>query len=223
MSYEQVLKLRTKMLGALLREARQNAGKSIKESAELIGTSPSTYSSYEHGRKAVSLPELEVIAFHLDTPLKGFISPGIQQESEKKPFDPVRIISLRQKMIGASLRKRRNEMDLTIRELADITGVSEYRIGAYERGERPVPLPELEILLHELDQSVEDYIDEDGPVGKWIQEQSAIRHLLAMPKDLREFVVNPENEAHLRMAQRLSSLSADRLRQIAESLLDLAL
>jgi hypothetical protein len=44
-----------------------------------------------------------------------------------------------------------------------------------------------------------------------------------MPKDLREFVVNPENKAHLRMAQRLSGLSTDRLRQIAESLLDLAL
>lgn len=223
MSYQQVIKLRTKMLGAMLREVRQKSGKSIKDSADLIGTSPSTFSSYEHGRKAISLPELEVFAFRIDHPLKEFISPRTEREEEEASFNADALITLRQKMIGASLRQRRKELDLTIRELSEATGVSEYSIGSYERGERAIPLPELEILLHELDQSVEDYVDRDGPIGRWIAERRACRQVLALPKDLREFIADPDNEAHLRMAQRLSELSTDRLRQIAESLLDLAL
>jgi transcriptional regulator with XRE-family HTH domain len=223
MSYQQVLKLRTKMLGAMLREARQRSGKSIKDSAGLIGTSPSTFSSYEHGRKAISLPELEVFAFRIDQPLMKFIAPRGELIEKKATFNASALITLRQKMIGASLRQRRKESDLTIRELSEATGVSEYAIGSYERGERPIPLPELEILLQELGQSVEDYVDQDGPIGRWIAERRACRRVLELPKDLREFITDQENEAHLRMAQRLSELSADRLRQIAESLLDLAL
>ncbi|MFP3854559.1 MAG: helix-turn-helix domain-containing protein, partial [Anaerolineales bacterium] len=63
MTENQALSLRTKMLGALVREARMEAGKSIRDSAEMLGISPSTFSSYEHGRQGISLPELEILCF----------------------------------------------------------------------------------------------------------------------------------------------------------------
>jgi transcriptional regulator with XRE-family HTH domain len=68
--------LRAKMLGALMREVRTENGKSLTEIAELLGISTSTLSSYEHGRKSISLPELEVLAYHLDSPLGLFLNPS---------------------------------------------------------------------------------------------------------------------------------------------------
>ena len=57
------LKIRTKKLGVLLRDARLSCGKSMKDCGEAIGISNSRIGSFERGEKAPSLPELEALAF----------------------------------------------------------------------------------------------------------------------------------------------------------------
>ena len=223
MTDQPTLILRTKMLGAMLREARLKANMSLKEVATKIGSTSGAVSSYEHGRKGISLPELELFAYHLDIPLEHFITGSTIYTEQKTEFDPTTMVSLRQRMVGALLRKHRTEAEMSIRALADAVGLPSKRLSLYERGDRPIPLPELERLVKVLGQSLDDYLDREGPVGEWASNTQAFANLLQLPSDLREFLSTPENQSYLRAAKHISELSVEKLRALAESLLDLTL
>ena len=64
--------LRAKIIGALIRDARLAAQKTIDECAGIVGVSEQDFEAYELGSKAISLPELEAIAYHLQVPLDHF-------------------------------------------------------------------------------------------------------------------------------------------------------
>jgi hypothetical protein len=68
---------------------------------------------------------------------------------------------------------------------------------------------------------VEELFDQSGPVGQWMSEQKAIRDFLKLPADLRAFASQPVNIPYLELARKLSTLSTDRLRSVAEGLLDI--
>jgi len=72
-------------------------------------------------------------------------------------------------------------------------------------------------------QELEDYVDTEGPVGEWVKTKRAFEHFQAMPLDVREFIFLPENEPYLRLAQQLREISVEKLRTLAEALLDLTL
>jgi transcriptional regulator with XRE-family HTH domain len=211
MRIKQARFLRAKMLGALMREARLEAGKSLKETAELIGTGSSTLSSFEHGRKSISLPELEILAYHLGVPIRHFISPSPDELEEERELHPEIMVALRQRMIGAMLRKHRNEKDLSIRQLAERVEMPPSRLSAYERGERPISIPDLESLVEALDLSIEDFMNQEGPVGEWHQNQRAFEWFEKLPADLRDFFSQPGNEPYLRVAARLKALDLEKL------------
>lgn len=218
MSTKQARFLRAKMLGALMREARLNAGKSLKETAALIGIGSSTLSSYEHGRKSISLPELELLAFHLDLPLRHFLSPSTDTLEEERDIKPQIMIMLRQRMIGAMLRKARNEKDLSIRQLAEMIEMPPSRLSAFERGERPIPIPDLESLLNFLDRPMDEFMNHEGPVGAWHRNQRAFEHFSELPEDLRRFFLQPVNRPYLEIASRLSGLEIDKLESVLEAI-----
>jgi len=44
-----------------------------------------------------------------------------------------------------------------------------------------------------------------------------------LPPDLQEFVLKPSNALYLKIAKQLSVLSADTLREVAETILDITL
>jgi len=213
--------LRAKMLGALMREKRLETGKSLKDMAKLIGTTTSTLSSYEHGRKSISLPELELLAFNLDTPLRYFLSPSADDVGEDYKFDPVIMVTLRQRMIGAMLRKRRLEQGMSIRELAATVDMPTSRVSNYEHGVRPIPIPDLESLVNALQQSLDVLIDHEGPIGNWHMTQQAFERFCELPVDLRAFFSTPEKESYLKMAERLSKLDLHALQRVARALDDL--
>jgi transcriptional regulator with XRE-family HTH domain len=220
MTDQQSLSLRSKMLGAMLREARLDSGKSIRESAELLGISPSTMSSYEHGRKSVSLPELEVLAYTFDVPVRAFWSQDIPVVDSRPALDAAGAIPLRNRMIGVLLRLQRQEAELTQAELAERTGLPASRISAYERGKRSVPLPELEVLAASLGHQVEDYQDMDGPIGRWARRNRAFESFSGLPVALQTFVSDSHNQRFLDLAMNLSQLPSDRLRSISRALQD---
>lgn len=214
------LMLKTKMLGALLREARKTAGKSLKETAALLGIGTSTLTSYELGKKGISLPELEQLAFHFDVPLESFLS-GRPARAQKSPgFKPEVIITFRQKMLGALLRKHRQEAELSMAELGRRTGISPGRISGFERGKRPIPVPELELLAEQLGHQMNEYIDTEGqgPVADWFRDQRAYESFRAMPQDIRNFLFHEESQGVIRLAMRLREVSVEKLRDLARLL-----
>ena len=216
------LLLRKKLLGAMLRRARVSAGKNLSETATQMGTTGNTLSSYEHGRKAASLPELELFAYHLDIPVSPLLDPSPETADERAVVDSPMFRKLRDRAIGDSLRERRKEVGLTIRQLAERAEMPTKRITAYELGRRSIPLPDLETLAAALGRSVESFLETDGPVGEWMAGRDASDHVRAFPSEVREFLSQPENQRYILLAMHLSQLPPERLRSVAESLLEIA-
>ena len=217
--------LRTKKLGVLIRDARMAARRNIDECAKAIGVTKGIFRAYEEGRRSPSLPELEILVYYLNLPIDHFWGKSSisSEASPTEPIDLPQLAELRQRMIGALLRQERNHASLSIKALTQETGISGARIKAYELGERPIPLPELESLLNALGSRIETFFDQSGPVGKWMTDQKSIQQFLELPKELQTFVCQPVNRPYLELALKLSSMSTDKLRSVAEGLLDITL
>jgi transcriptional regulator with XRE-family HTH domain len=222
--HEAALLMRGKILGVLLKDARLAAGKSVKECADVLGCSTRVYMAYELGDKSPSLPELEILAFYLDTPLSHFWDSQTLSESKRQDrsqLPAAALTSLRDRIIGAQLRQARTATRIKLKELASELGLPPGRLSAYELGQKPIPLPELEAVAARLGVNLEDLFETQGPVGDWDSTQRAFERFRRLPPELRAFVSQPLNESYLRLAHRLSQLPADKLRGIAESLLDI--
>jgi transcriptional regulator with XRE-family HTH domain len=215
--------IRTKKLGILIRDARLTARRSVQECAEAIGVRKSIFRSFEEGVRSPSLPELEALVFYLDMSLDHFWGKEIKSTapSPHQRVDLPKLLTLRQRKIGALLRQERMNASISIRNLAAKAGIASSRIKAYELGERPIPLPELELLIATLGGRIESFFDRHGPVGQWMLGEEAVQHFLEMPSELREFVARPVNRPYLELAMKLSNMSRDKLRSVAEDLLDI--
>ena len=225
MSLQVQIALRTRKLGVLIRDARMVARKTGTEVAAAMGISPALFRAYEEGRKAPSLPELEVLAYYLNQPIQHFWSaealsdddPGTEQVNVSQ------LVPLRQRIIGALLRQKRLQASISLQALATDTGISQSHLKAYELGEHAIPVPELEAILAIVGGTVEAYFDQNGPIGTWMNDQAAIQEFLKLSPEIRAFVCTPVNHPYLDLARNLSQLSTDRLRAVAEALLDITL
>lgn len=217
--------LRKKKLGVLIMDARLATGRTVAECAHVLGTSQQTFQAYEQGDESPSLPELETLAYFFNIPVSHFsgstaISNGAQQAKKEKLH---RVIDIRQRIVGTLLRRAREEKNLTIDVLSKRTGVPAEDIEQYEMGEQPIPIPILEVLAGKLGRAVSEFQDTHGPVGAWMREQRTLQQVAAMPEDLQNFVFKPINRPYLEIAKRLSEIEVDRLRAVAEGLLEITL
>lgn len=217
--------IRSKKLGILIRDARRAARRSVEECAEAMGIRKILFCAYEEGIRAPSLPELETLIYFLDLPMDHFW--GKQAKSEQtspyKNLDLQRLLAVRQRKIGALLRQERMNASISLRNLEHATNIPSERIEAYELGERPIPLPELELLVRTLGGRIETFFDRSSPIGQWMSNEEAIQHFLEMPVELRQFVTLAVNRPYLEVARKLSAMSKEKLRAVAEDLLEITL
>jgi transcriptional regulator with XRE-family HTH domain len=215
--------IRTKKLGVLIRDARLSARRSVQECAEAISVRKSLFKAYEEGIRSPSLPELEALVFYLDLPLDHFWSKEIKSAATSpiQNIDLPKLLAIRQRKIGALLRQERMNASISIRNLAGKTGITSSRIKAYELGESPIPLPELEVLVATLGGRIESFFDHSGPIGHWMESEETVQEFLKLPLELRQFVSAPVNRPYLELAMKLSNMSRDKLRSVAEDLLDI--
>jgi transcriptional regulator with XRE-family HTH domain len=126
-------------------------------------------------------------------------------------------------VIGGLINKGRVEAELSIDDLAQSAGIPAASLQSYEQGDIPIPLPELEILALVLNNSIAGFEDEQGPAGSWFAEQRNTSEFIGLPQELQEFVSKPINRPYLELAVRLSELKVERLRALAEGLLEITL
>lgn len=223
MSIQAQASIRTKKLGILIRDARLAARRGIPECAKAIGVTNGIFRAYEEGRRAPSLPEMEVLAYFLDMPFRRFWSKEAVSD-DMSPTESLNLpvlVGVRQRMIGALLRQARLKASISPKALSEQSGTSTSRIRAYELGERSIPLPELEGLITLLNGQIESLFDQTGPVGQWLSQQQAIQDFKKLPPELQDFVCKPVNRPYLDLALKLSELSTEKLRSVAENLLDI--
>jgi len=215
--------LRNKIIGVLLRDARLRAGKTLQDCAAVLDCSPGTVTQFELGRKPLSLPQLEILAYFLDVPLSYFLGDEGLPAEEQQPLPSFAdIMDARRRIIGVLLRQRRLEAGNSQKECAELLGCSTNRISQYEFGQRDVSIPELEALANFLSIPLERFFDETAAtLTRHWQAKQEVERFMQLPPELRKFVTEPTNVLYLQVAMRLSDASAETLRRIAESLLDI--
>jgi transcriptional regulator with XRE-family HTH domain len=204
-----------------MKEARLAARKTGKECAEAMGCLPAVYTAYEQGHKSPSLPEIEQLAYFLDLPPAHFWGDRSLAETKVTAPPPAAVTRLRDRIIGAQLRKVRTSTKAKHKAVAEAAGLSSSRLTAYELGEKPIPLPELEQLAAHLGLILDDLLETHGRVGDWESTQQAVERFRQLPPELRDFISHPANEGYLRLAQRISQMPTEKLRSLAESLLEI--
>ena len=214
--------LRNRIIGVLLRDARRQDGRTLAECAEALGVPEDTVTAYEEGRESISLPELEVLGYLLDTPITWFTDPEADLNTRKDGPEFDRVLGLRHRIVGTLLREARIEAGLEPSDLADVLGRSDDRIKAYELGEQGIPLTELETLARHLDVPLETFqAGREGRVGSWHRQVAIDHRFHKLPSDVQEFVATPVNIKYLEVAMSLSQMPASKLRDIAEVLLEI--
>ena len=69
---QKLLEIRQKVIGALIRQAREEAGLSLQEASERASLKPEVLESYELGQAAIPLPVLEYLGNTFDHPINDF-------------------------------------------------------------------------------------------------------------------------------------------------------
>lgn len=216
------LALRDRIIGLLLRDAREQAEKSKRECAAAIGVSSRTITAYEEGQKAISLPELEVLSYIVDVPISHFWERDADLEEIEEPPPLHEVLDLRHRIVGALIRQARLDANASRKELAEILGCSSRKITSYEFGRQAIPLSELELVAQHFHLPLEYFLDEqEGPVGEWNRQQEAYEQFCDLPRDMQDFIANPINVKYLEVAIKLAEMPAGGLRAIAEGLLEI--
>ena len=221
--YKQLIRLRVRKLGVLLYDARLSTAKDSSECADAMSISHEQYQDYENGNQSPSLPEIESLAYYLDIPLEHFW--GSQSLSQPISTNPPETEQNRRqerdRIIGERLTQGVNNSRLTLEQLASRTGLTVETIEAYQKGEQSIPLPELETLAEALNISMEELADDSGAIGAWRIERRAVKQFVELPPEIQDFISRPINRSFIELAVRISQMPSDRLRTIAESLLEI--
>ena len=222
-TYQQHIRVRSRKLGLLIYDARISRSRKVESCAKAMGLSVEAYQSIETGESAPTLPQLESLAFFLDVPLEHFW--GNQALSTLASPDPVeqptQLKEIRQRIIGTRLRIARSTLNLSVSELSLKTNIPVEKIQRYEMGQQAIPLPDLELLASTLEIRNDELFDQRGLIGKWRSDKVTAQNIMDLPPEVRAFVSKPVNLPYLELAMRLSDLSAEKLRGVAEGLLEI--
>lgn len=222
--FDESYRLRGRMVGVLLRDARLSAARTIEDCARLLNVSPEQIQAWEYGDSVPTLPQLELLAYYLDVPVSHFWGMETLNEEQKEPKDSQpEYIRLRDRMVGALLYQAREEAELSYEALAEQTGLDAARIKAYEMGEASPPVHELSVLASSLNKNLDYFLEPSGQIGELLAMREAWKHFAELPEEIRAFAANPKNVGFIHIAVLLSQMPADRLREVGASILDITM
>ncbi len=217
-------RIRAKMVGVLLLDARLKAERSLDDCARLINVSVEQVERWEYGEEAPSLPQLELLAFYLNVPVSHFWGVDtLEATADDLVGAQSEYRSLRDRMIGALLRIAREEADISLEALSAETGVPFQQITRYELGETSVPMHELTVISNALKKNISYFMENGSHLGDWLAMREEWREFMRLPPEVRKFVANPLNQGFIEIAIMFSQMPADKLRRIGESVLNISM
>lgn len=215
--------LRNKKIGALLKDARLASSRTIPECAHFLSITAEKYIQFENGISAPSVPQLEALAIYLDISIEHFRGTTSKYEAMQTGFwkNLEKIIIVRDRIIGANIRKGRIDHGLSLEELAHKTGIPLETMQNYEFGKIAIPVSELETIAASLGQKIDAYYEKYEEEISEKNTQIKLSQFLELPESLQEFVTKPINRPFIELAHKLADLPVDRLRAVAEGLLEI--
>jgi transcriptional regulator with XRE-family HTH domain len=224
LDFEELYLLRARILGVLIRDARQAAQMSREQCAQQVGVAPDTLDSWELGQTMPSLPHIELLAYTLGVPISHFWGTDLMlTRSERQAVDLQEYVELRTRLIGALLRVARDQAHLTPDQLAADAAISTDQLAAYELGQRPIPTPVLATLASVCRVNLSYFLENGNKVGTFLMLQEDLKNFSELPDKVRHFVASPTNQPFIDLAMRLAGLRTAELRGVAEAILEITL
>ena len=219
------IQIRSKKLGLLIYDARLASGKPLEDCVNITGIPMDRLSDIEAGKVSPTLPELEIISFLFKIPLEHFwgneVLSEMDVEAQTKKYK--QLMSIRHRVIAANIKSFLDEKEILEEDFAKTVGLDVNVFQEYMLSEKEIPIPVLEIIAKGLDHRIEDFFDTQGIIGNWRSELIESQRIKAIPEELREFISKPINVPYIELAIRLSELDVNKLRSVAEGLLEITL
>jgi transcriptional regulator with XRE-family HTH domain len=222
--FEELHLIRARILGVLIRDARQAAEQSIEQCASQLSIPAQTLEEWELGQSTPSLPQLELLSYQVNVPISHFWGTEVVlKQSQHRPVDAQEYVLLRNRVIGALLRAIRQQRNLSLDQLAAASGITAHNLNAYELGQRPIPTPVLISLATGCGVNLSYFLENGNRVGSFLILQEDLKNFSDLPENVRHFVVSPINQPYIELAMKLSQMGTDQLRGIAEAILEITL
>lgn len=219
----ELVMLRARITGVLIRDARIAKGFTVEQLAGLMQIEAEAMLDWEFGEDSPSLPQLELLAYWLEVPVSHFLS-GTQTLTERlaeRHIDHAEYRLTRDHMIGALVAKARSDAGFTLAYLSEQIGLEIETLQAYEYGHAPIPLPDLVVLAAALRVTPAYFLEGNDRVGKFLQAQELFDTFLKMEPELRRFVANPSSHPYIELSMKLAEMDIHKLRGIAEAILEI--
>jgi transcriptional regulator with XRE-family HTH domain len=217
-------RLRSKMLGVLINDARNDALRSIEDCASLLNIEPQTFQSWEFGDQVPTLPQLELLAYYLDVPVSHFWGrKTLESDRTEKVSAQSEYLALRDRMIGAMLRQAREAHKVTVEAASEESGIPVETIQQYELGALSIPMHELSVLSNTVNKNMDYFLESSSYVGELLRIREEWKHFSDLEPDVREFAANPLNIGFIKIAITFSQMPVDQLRKAAEGMLEIAM
>lgn len=215
-------RIRARMIGVLIHDARLNAERSIEECADLLRVTKEEMQAWEYGDSTPSLPQIELLAFYLGVPVSHFWGTDTLEAKYGRHSDiQSEYVALRTRMIGAMMRQAREDLGLTLETMSTESAIPADLLAQYEIGELPVPMHELSVLSGILKKNTSYFLETSGYIGEWLQMREEWKHFLELPDEKRQFAANPRNIGFIEIAIMFSKMPVEDLRQVGASILDI--
>lgn len=222
--HDESYRIRARMVGVLLRDARVNAGRNVEDCARLLRVAPEQIEAWEYGDSVPSLPQLEILAYFLDVPVSHFWGLNTLTSEQQRAVDAqTEYMALRDRMIGVLLRQAREQLGLSLNDLSAESGLPAEQIELYELGEMPLPMHELTVLANSVKKNVSYFLESSSHIGELLMLRESWKTFAALPEEIRQFAANPLNVGFIEIAIMLSEMPTERLRRVGESVLNITL
>ncbi|MCU0476655.1 MAG: transcriptional regulator [Anaerolineae bacterium] len=216
------IRLRAKMLGVLMRDARLNAQRSAEDVARYLRIDAETVELWELGEAVPGLPHLELLAYFLDVPVSHFWGVRTLESARSgRQSAQTEFMILRNRMIGALMRQAREERGLSLSQVAERAGLDPAALNQYELGEWGMPMHELSVVASVLERNLSYFLETASQIGDLLATRESWKHFNELPDDLRAFAANPQNIGFIEIALAFSRMPSDKLKSIAVSMLDI--
>lgn len=217
-------RLRAKMLGVLIQDARLSSARTLDDCARLLKVDPAVVASWEFGDDVPSLPQLELLAYYLDVPISHFWGQDILEgEKGRKTDAQTEYMQLRNRMVGALLRQAREEREISVAQVAEAAHITPETLEHYEAGLLPVPMHELAVLSTVVQKNMQYFMEGDSFIGLLLQTREEWKQFASLDADIRQFAANPLNLGFIKIAMMFGKMPAEELRQIAAGILEISM
>ncbi len=222
--HDESYRIRARMVGVLLRDARVKVGRSVADCARLLNVTPEHIEQWEVGDAVPSLPQLEILAFFLGVPISHFWGINTLEKTERDLIATQSdYLTLRDRMIGALLRLAREDQALSLDDVSEQTGITPEQLTQYETGELPLPMHELTVISNALGKNITYFLESSSHLGVSLTQREEWQHFTRLPEDIRRFAANPLNVGFIEIAILFSQMPADKLRKVGESVLNISM